>query len=192
MAAMDTRGADRKAEAIRRARELLAGQLGTAEARVVVQSAEPAQWPDASLGCPEKGMQYAQVLTSGYRVLATIGGREYEVHVAGSRAVLCPSEVSVSKPGAADRSLERVRVSDAARADLAIRLGLEPRAIKVKVIRSGVAGKTCPADGQTKEVTAPGPASGTGGSYEIELIAQDRVHRYQVHQGHVHYCGPAE
>lgn len=41
---------------------------------------EATNWPDSSLGCPEEGMMYAQVITPGYRFIFTAGGRTYEVH----------------------------------------------------------------------------------------------------------------
>ncbi len=45
------------------ARKTLAAELGIAESSIRVQSVAAAEWPDASLGCPRKGMQYAQVIT---------------------------------------------------------------------------------------------------------------------------------
>jgi len=71
--------------AVKRARQLVARELSTRVERVAVGSVEPAQWPDASLGCPVAGMQYAQVVTDGLRVRLSAAGRQYEVHVAGRR-----------------------------------------------------------------------------------------------------------
>lgn len=42
-----------------------------------------ATWPDASLGWPEPGKSYAQMLTDGYRILATLGSRSFECRVSG-------------------------------------------------------------------------------------------------------------
>jgi hypothetical protein len=41
---------------------------------------EPAEWSDASLGCPEPGKAYAQVITPGYRIVLRVGEKEYELH----------------------------------------------------------------------------------------------------------------
>jgi hypothetical protein len=38
------------------------------------------RWPDTSLGCPEEGMEYAQVITDGYQVLLEANGYVYEYH----------------------------------------------------------------------------------------------------------------
>jgi hypothetical protein len=35
---------------------------------------EQVTWGDTSLGCPEEGMMYAEVETTGYRILLSIGG----------------------------------------------------------------------------------------------------------------------
>ncbi len=40
----------------------------------------PVDWPDASLGHPEKGKVYAQVITPGYRIILQARGEEYEYH----------------------------------------------------------------------------------------------------------------
>ncbi len=45
----------------------------------VVESGE-AMWPDTSLGMPEHGKMYAQMLTEGYRVVLEAGGKKYEYH----------------------------------------------------------------------------------------------------------------
>jgi hypothetical protein len=47
-------------------------------------------WRDASLGCPEPGRVYAQVLTPGYRVVLEARGQRYEFHTDEKRVVLCP------------------------------------------------------------------------------------------------------
>ena len=37
-------------------------------------------WPDANLGCPQQGMDYAQVITPGYHVLLQVGQTRYVCH----------------------------------------------------------------------------------------------------------------
>jgi hypothetical protein len=59
-----------------------------------VQSVQQVDWPDASLGCPEPDRMYAQVITPGYRVVLGLEGREFEYHIAGTRAVYCAAEQS--------------------------------------------------------------------------------------------------
>jgi hypothetical protein len=68
----------------------LAKRLGLAPEAIKLVSAEEVQWSDASLGCPQPGMMYAQVITPGYRVVLEAGGHVYEYHAdMGRFAVLC-------------------------------------------------------------------------------------------------------
>lgn len=48
---------------------------------VTVLSGQPVDWSDGSLGCPEPGKSYTQVLTPGYLVLVDAGGVTLEYHV---------------------------------------------------------------------------------------------------------------
>lgn len=63
----------------------LAERLSVPLDQITLVSAEEVTWPDSSLGCPEPGMMYAQVLTSGSRIILTAGGRTYEYHSGGNR-----------------------------------------------------------------------------------------------------------
>ena len=72
----------------------LAAELGVPAEVVGIVSAEAVDWPDASLGCPQPGMGYAQVVTPGFRFLLKVGEDEYEVHTdeTGQQAVVCLGE----------------------------------------------------------------------------------------------------
>ena len=54
-------------------------------------SSEGMGWSDASLGCPQEDMFYAQVLTSGYKVVFDLADTSYAVHTNsdGSHMVVC-------------------------------------------------------------------------------------------------------
>jgi hypothetical protein len=68
----------------------LARRTGVDPADIAVVSAEEVTWRDGSLGCPEPGMMYPQVLTNGSRVVLEADGRRYEYHAGGRRsAFLC-------------------------------------------------------------------------------------------------------
>ena len=69
----------------------LAAKLSIAPAAITVQVVEPIEWPDASLGCPQPGMMYAQVITPGYRILLEVAGKSYEYHTGGGGIVRCVS-----------------------------------------------------------------------------------------------------
>lgn len=60
-------------------------------ATITVTAVEPVDWPDASLGCPEPGRTYAQVITPGWRIRLTLDGRlsSYHANRDGSRVVPC-------------------------------------------------------------------------------------------------------
>jgi hypothetical protein len=83
--------AKERARAVDRAKAHLAETLKLIEQDIVLESAKETRWPNSSLGCPEKGMMYAQMVTPGWTVVLKAQGRSYEVHVAGKRAVTCPA-----------------------------------------------------------------------------------------------------
>ena len=58
----------------------LAERLGVDQVRVKIVEAKPVTCPDASLGCPQPGMEYRQVPVDGYRILLRVDGREYAFH----------------------------------------------------------------------------------------------------------------
>lgn len=58
-------------------------------AQVRVISAQRVDWPDSSLGCPQPGFMYSQIVTPGYRITVEANGRhEYHTDLA-SRFVVC-------------------------------------------------------------------------------------------------------
>jgi hypothetical protein len=68
----------------------LAQQLSIGEEVILVKWIEPVTWPDASLGCPQPGMAYAQILTPGFRVIVEADGEDYEVHTdMGNTILVC-------------------------------------------------------------------------------------------------------
>lgn len=63
----------------------LAERLELPETEIEVTAAYLVTWPDASLGCPEPGMQYAQVVTDGAVIELTANDTTYSYHMGGSR-----------------------------------------------------------------------------------------------------------
>lgn len=75
---------------VRLARRELADREGLSTEQVSVVEWKAVEWRDASLGCPQPGMLYAQVITPGYLVRLEAGGRTFEVHTdLGQRTVTC-------------------------------------------------------------------------------------------------------
>lgn len=65
----------------------LAAHLGLDASVIEVVGAELVEWSDASLGCPQPGMMYAQVPTDGSLITLSYGGVEYDYHTGGNRYV---------------------------------------------------------------------------------------------------------
>ena len=73
------------------ARKLLAEELDADEGDFRLDSSEGMGWSDASLGCPQEGYTYAQVITPGYKLVFDHAGTAYPVHTNsdGSHMVIC-------------------------------------------------------------------------------------------------------
>ena len=90
-----------KAVSVDTLRADLAGRLGVPVENVHVVRVEEGYWPDTSLGCPEPGMAYAQVLVRGRRVVLEANNRTYEYHTDDAftgRFVLCESPMGTLYP----------------------------------------------------------------------------------------------
>ena len=84
----------------------LAARLGVAASDIEVVSTQHMNWPDASLGCPQPGFMYAQVITPGWLIQLAAAGETFEYHTdQGMSVVLCEDasqpDVSSIDPSAA-------------------------------------------------------------------------------------------
>jgi hypothetical protein len=166
-------------EVIALARADLAQRLGVAEEEIVVRSLEAVQWPDTSLGCPQPGMMYAQVITPGYRVVFEVGGKAYEYHTdAGQSTILCEEEGMgdvPSVPGTVELGMGPY--IEMARQDLADRLSIDAAEIEVLEARAVVwpdASLGCPQPGMKyRQVPMDGAL--------IRLAVDGKV--YEYHSG---------
>jgi hypothetical protein len=68
----------------------LASKLGIGAGNIIVDTSEDAMWPDTSLGMPEPGKMYAQMLTDGFRVVLEAAGKKYEYHFGGGSVKVRP------------------------------------------------------------------------------------------------------
>jgi hypothetical protein len=68
-----------------------AGQrVGIDPATVQISASQPVDWSDASLGCPQHEVAYAQVITPGFLIVVEAGGNHLNYHTdAGGRFVVC-------------------------------------------------------------------------------------------------------
>ena len=79
------------------AQALVDGAIADAAQRFGVQAhvvqVQRVSWPDASLGCPQKGMHYPQRVVAGWLVVLAADGRRFEYHAAAQGAAFhCPAE----------------------------------------------------------------------------------------------------
>lgn len=70
---------------VTQAKQDLAKRLSVSPDQIELVNFTPVTWPDGSLGCPEPGMMYTQMLVEGYRIQLRSGGRVYEYHGGGTR-----------------------------------------------------------------------------------------------------------
>jgi hypothetical protein len=77
-----------------------ARRFRVAESGVVLSHAEQVTWNDGSLGCPQPGQLYTQMLVDGYRIVAiTNAGRmEYHTDAQGSVVVTCGGAPAAPRP----------------------------------------------------------------------------------------------
>ncbi|MBK5332266.1 MAG: hypothetical protein JJD93_09865 [Ilumatobacteraceae bacterium] len=64
----------------------LADRLQIDASKIVAVSAQAMSWPDKSLGCPQPGMAYNQVMVDGALIHLSVNGTSYSYHSGGSRA----------------------------------------------------------------------------------------------------------
>ncbi|MBP1466570.1 hypothetical protein EYB53_012715 [Candidatus Chloroploca sp. M-50] len=79
------RGIDR---AIALAQADLIKRTGASFAAISLHLADEVVWPDGSLGCPEPGQNYLQVLTPGYQIVLKLDEQFYDYHTDTRTAVI--------------------------------------------------------------------------------------------------------
>ncbi|GAA1594850.1 hypothetical protein GCM10009789_56150 [Kribbella sancticallisti] len=84
---------------VEQAKSDLAGRLGVPVEAVTVVSTEEVTWPDGSLGCPQPGMRYTQVLVNGSRIVLTVDGKRYHYHSGGRRGPFLCTNPQPPVPG---------------------------------------------------------------------------------------------
>jgi hypothetical protein len=158
---------------IENARQDLAKRLSLAATDIQLVSAVPVIWPDASLGCPQPDMIYAQMQTPGYLIKLNAADKLYEYHTdKGENMVECENGVPAASgaPGA-DALVEK------AKQDLAGRLSIPVTGINLVESAAVTWPDTslgCPApDMMYAQILTPG--------YRIVLSAGDK--HYEYHTG---------
>jgi len=173
--------------AIALVKEDLAERLKVAVEKIAMLEAEAVEWPDTSLGCPQPGKTYAQVITAGYRIILKVGGGQYEYHSdnEGRRLVLCQDDrerIEVLR-----KMVSPEKAITSAQEDLASRLGIPAGEVTVVSVvgdefPASNLGCPCP-----KCPELPIPAIVTG--QRVTLAAQGKHYEYRARGGMVVFCG---
>lgn len=73
----------------------LASRLDIKINEITLLDAQPVNWSDSSLGCPQPEMMYAQVITPGYQIMLAVNERSYAYHTdETSHVIYCPQEAT--------------------------------------------------------------------------------------------------
>ena len=70
---------------VEEARLDLVKRLSVSEADISLLQADKVSWADLSLGCPQPGMMYGQMVTPGYIVILQAGTTQYDYHAGPDR-----------------------------------------------------------------------------------------------------------
>jgi hypothetical protein len=73
-------------------RDDLSQRFGVNPDLVKIQTIESVEWSDSSLGNPQPGEVYSQVITPGFRMLLEVDGSVYLYHTSMDRVVFVESE----------------------------------------------------------------------------------------------------
>jgi hypothetical protein len=84
---------------IEKAREDLAKKLSITTTLINVLEAKEVTWPDSSLGCPQPGMAYADVLTPGYLIILNANDYAYEYHTSKNTDIFFCENPTPPVPG---------------------------------------------------------------------------------------------
>ena len=67
----------------------LSQRLGMSVDDIAIKEVKAVEWKDASSGCPQRGVNYVQVVTPGYRIMLEANGQTYDYRTDGRRIFLC-------------------------------------------------------------------------------------------------------
>jgi hypothetical protein len=80
---------------IEKAKGDLAKRLSLSITEISLVGAAGVDWPDSSLGCPQKDMQYTQGIVSGFRIILKVNGKDYFYHTDRTNQIVnCPEDNS--------------------------------------------------------------------------------------------------
>lgn len=142
--------------------------------KIQVDSVKAVKWPDSSLGCPQPGMMYMQVVTPGFlvKLLDLSKSTIHFVHVGPGRAVVCDKTAGTRTQ--TDKNLRfhrRWQLSQKAQKLLAGRLSVTHNEVRI------VGNRNIPADKLPARCKSKAASTHT---QIIELSYKNKVYRYGV------------
>lgn len=149
----DPSAAERQSKLERLAIETLAADLGVSEDRIAIDSIRAIDWRDSSIGCPQPGEAYLQVITPGHRISLRVDGQLHFVHEANGRAFVCRLTKAVGGVTPQRELVFGPQLLEA-RTDLAARLNVPEAEIRLVSAQSKVwedASMGCPEPGRHYE-----------------------------------------
>lgn len=174
--------------ALRTASEHLSVPIGELE----ILRLEAVDWRDSSLGCPQPGRAYMQVITPGHYAVVGHDDATWRVHMAGGRAFVCEQRAGdkllLPEVGVQKLKLPLDKLETLAKMDLARKLGVAVEDITVsgsQPVRWSDASLGCPDPGAT-EIAAESDG------YIINLSYRDREYSYHTDLRRVIPCPPIE
>lgn len=165
-------------QAVILAKQAASKQLAVPDQQITLERAEAVDWSDSSLGCPEPGVMYLQVITPGYKVLLKAGGKTYPVHVGGARAIVCARSTGDLAGPKAKAAQAKVELLNRARERLAATLKVDAASIQVHGIQADPAAIGCAGNANPNK---------TGGKL-VELEYAGRLYEYRSDSDEVQEC----
>ena len=89
---------------IEKAKENLAQRLSIGTDQISLLKAAEVVWPDSSLGCPQEGTVYTQVLTPGYLIVLGYGVDTFEYHASQGNSLTTCKNPFPPVPGTPDNT----------------------------------------------------------------------------------------
>ncbi len=163
---------------------IVADELNLPISMVEVDSVRPVEWRDGSIGCPQPGQAYGQVITPGHKITVRADGNLYVVHEANGRAFLCKRNKAKAEL-TPDREFTWAAQAAVARKDLSQKIGVPEEQIIIANARPRTwpdASLGCPAPGDNKPAAMPVPG------YVITLRHGSRDYTYHTDLDRVIAC----
>lgn len=166
------------------AKQVVADFLSVPITEVTMVSTREQEFSDSSLGCPEPGMSYLQVLTSGHQVIVEADGRRFDIRVSGEHGKICHRQKTGKNPRKPPLRVPAAALIDLARKDLAVFLQTNVEEITILEVRPFIAGT--PINGCTPACRDSKNQCG----YMIGLFHDGRRYDYHANQDKAQPCPP--